>query len=100
MWWTSSTIPEEILARIQRPITTPPRWRMSVTRIGCLTLRMKLDAAGYYDDFEVNRVVEVEFNPQAKQSESGCGTGAGRVTAFASLTRLAQNKLKTAKAKR
>jgi type I restriction enzyme, R subunit len=32
-------------------------------------LRMKLDAAGHYDDFEVNRVVEVELNPKAKQSE-------------------------------
>ena len=32
-------------------------------------LRMKLDALGFYDDFEVNRVVEVEFNPKAKQSD-------------------------------
>lgn len=32
-------------------------------------LRMKLDTAGFYDDFEVNRVVEVEFNPKAKQSD-------------------------------
>jgi type I restriction enzyme R subunit len=32
-------------------------------------LRMKLDAQGYYDDFEVERVVAVEMNPQAKQSE-------------------------------
>jgi type I restriction enzyme R subunit len=32
-------------------------------------LRMKLDAAGHYDDFEVNRVVEVELNPTAKQSD-------------------------------
>lgn len=32
-------------------------------------LRSKLDAAGFYDDFEVNRVVEVEFNPKAKQSD-------------------------------
>jgi type I restriction enzyme, R subunit len=32
-------------------------------------LRMKLDAAGFYDEFEVNRVVEVEFNPKAKQSD-------------------------------
>lgn len=32
-------------------------------------LRMKLDAAGYYDDFEVNRVVEVEFNPHSRQSD-------------------------------
>lgn len=32
-------------------------------------LRMKLDAAGFYDEFEVNRVVEVEFNHHAKQSQ-------------------------------
>jgi type I restriction enzyme, R subunit len=32
-------------------------------------LRVKLDAAAFYDEFEVNRVVEVEFNPKAKQSD-------------------------------
>ena len=32
-------------------------------------LRAKLDAAGHYDDFEVYRVVQVELNPNAKQSE-------------------------------
>lgn len=32
-------------------------------------LRMKLDAAGFYDDFEVERVVTVELNPKAKQSD-------------------------------
>jgi type I restriction enzyme R subunit len=32
-------------------------------------LRAKLDSAGHYDDFEVNRVVEVELNPKAKQSD-------------------------------
>jgi len=32
-------------------------------------LRAKLDSAGYYDDFEVDRVVEVELKPTAKQSE-------------------------------
>ena len=32
-------------------------------------LRAKLDAAGHYDDFEVDRVVEVELNPNAKQSD-------------------------------
>jgi type I restriction enzyme R subunit len=32
-------------------------------------LRQKLDAAGYYDDFEVDRVVAVYLNPKAKQSE-------------------------------
>jgi type I restriction enzyme, R subunit len=32
-------------------------------------LRAKLDAAGHYDDFEIDRVVAVELNPSAKQSE-------------------------------
>jgi type I restriction enzyme R subunit len=32
-------------------------------------LRAKLDAAGYYDDFEVDRVVAVELNPAAKQGD-------------------------------
>lgn len=32
-------------------------------------LRAKLDAAGLYDDFEVERVVLVELNPSAKQSD-------------------------------
>jgi type I restriction enzyme R subunit len=32
-------------------------------------LRMKLDAAGHYDDFEVSRVVAVELDPKAKQSD-------------------------------
>ena len=32
-------------------------------------LRSKLDAAGHYDDFEVNRVVAVELKPDATQGE-------------------------------
>jgi type I restriction enzyme, R subunit len=32
-------------------------------------LRSKPDATGFYDAYEVNRVVEVEFNPKAKQSD-------------------------------
>ncbi len=32
-------------------------------------LRMKLDAAGHYDDFEVDRVVGVLMNPGSRQSE-------------------------------
>ncbi len=34
-----------------------------------LDLRMKLDASGFYDDFEVERVVGVELNPKSKQSD-------------------------------
>ncbi|WFU39011.1 type I restriction endonuclease [Bradyrhizobium sp. CB82] len=32
-------------------------------------LRAKLDASGYYDEFEVDRVVTVEMNPKAKQGD-------------------------------
>ncbi len=32
-------------------------------------LKAKLDAAGHYDDFEVERVVKVELDPNSKQSE-------------------------------
>ncbi len=32
-------------------------------------LRAKLDEAGYYDDFEVDRVVQVELNPKATHGE-------------------------------
>lgn len=32
-------------------------------------LRAKLDASGYYDEFEVNRVVDVEMNANAKQGD-------------------------------
>ena len=32
-------------------------------------LRAKLDALGYYDDFEVNRVVKVEMDPASKQGD-------------------------------
>jgi len=32
-------------------------------------LRAKLDAAGHYDDFEVDRVANVELDPKAKQSD-------------------------------
>lgn len=32
-------------------------------------LRAKLDAAGYYDDFEVDRVAAVEVNPKSRQGD-------------------------------
>ena len=41
--------------------TTDPDW--------VYNLRAKLDTAGHYDDFEVERVVAVELKPGAKQSE-------------------------------
>jgi len=61
-------------------------------------LRMKLDAAGFYDEFEVNRVVEVEFNPHAKQSELA-GALEPVVSRLLLRYKAAQDKLNIAKAK-
>jgi len=60
--------PEEVLASFKAYHTTA---ELSATTDPNLVynLRAKLDAAGHYDDFEVDRVVAVELNPNAKQSE-------------------------------
>ena len=59
---------EEVLAAFKTYHTTA---ELSATTDPNLVfnLRAKLDAAGHYDDFEVDRVVTVELNPNAKQSE-------------------------------
>jgi type I restriction enzyme R subunit len=59
---------EEVLAAFKAYHTTA---ELSTTTDPNLVynLRAKLDAAGHYDDFEVDRVVAVELNPHAKQSE-------------------------------
>jgi type I restriction enzyme R subunit len=61
-------------------------------------LRSKLDAAGFYDDFEVDRVVNVELNPHAKQSELAAALEpvASRIL---QRYKAAQEQLKTAKAR-
>ena len=61
-------------------------------------LRAKLDGAGHYDDFEVDRVVAVELNPHAKQSEliNALEPVLDRVT---KRYRAAQEALRTAQAK-
>jgi len=63
--------PEEVLASFKTYYTTA---ELSATTDPNLVfnLRAKLDAAGHYDDFEVDRVVAVELNPNAKQSELVC----------------------------
>jgi type I restriction enzyme, R subunit len=61
-------------------------------------LRMKLDAAGFYDEFEVNRVVEVEFSPKAKQSDLA-GAIEPVVARILHRYKAAQEKLKAANAK-
>ncbi len=59
---------EEVLAAFKTYYTTA---ELSATTDPNLVfnLRAKLDAAGHYDDFEVERVVAVELKPGAKQSE-------------------------------
>ena len=58
---------EEVLAAFKAYHTTA---ELSATTDPNLVfdLRSKLDAAGHYDDFEVERVVAVELDPNAKQS--------------------------------
>ena len=89
--------PEEILAAFKTYYDTAELANVSDPNL-VFDLRMKLDAAGYYDEFEVNRVVEVEFNPQAKQSELTAALEPV-VSRLLQSYKLAQNKLKTAKAK-
>ena len=59
---------EEVLAAFKAYHTTV---ELSATTDPNLVfnLRAKLDAAGHYDDFEVERVVAVELKPDAKQGE-------------------------------
>ena len=60
--------PAEVLAAFKTYHTTA---ELSATTDPNLVynLRSKLDAAGHYDDFEVDRVVAAELKPNAKQSD-------------------------------
>jgi type I restriction enzyme, R subunit len=60
--------PEEVLAAFKTYHTTA---EISATTDPNLVfnLRAKLDSAGHYDDFEVERVVTAELDPRAKQSD-------------------------------
>jgi type I restriction enzyme R subunit len=60
--------PTEVLASFKTYYTTA---ELSATTDPNLVynLRAKLDAAGHYDDFEVDRVAAVELNPNARQSD-------------------------------
>ncbi len=62
-----------------------------------LDLRQKLDSTGHYDDFEIDRVVQVELNPQSRQSDLA---GAIQPVASRLLTRYktAQEEYRNAKA--
>ena len=89
--------PDEILAAFKTYYETAELANVTDPHL-VFDLRMKLDAAGFYDEFEVNRVVAVEFNPYAKQSEL---TGALEPVVSRLLYRYkaAQEKLKAATAK-
>ena len=89
--------PEEILTAFKAYYETAELENVTDPNL-VFNLRMKLDAAGFYDEFEVNRVVEVEFSPKAKQSDL---TGALEPVVSRLLQRYksAQTKLKNAQAK-
>jgi type I restriction enzyme R subunit len=89
--------PDDILAAFKTYHTTAELENVTDPNL-VYDLRMKLDAAGFYDEFEVNRVVEVEFDPKAKQSDL---TGALEPVVSRLLHRYktAQERLKAAKAK-
>jgi type I restriction enzyme R subunit len=59
---------EEVLAAFKTYYTTAELSAPTDPNL-VFDLRAKLDSAGHYDDFEVDWVVSVELNPNAKQSE-------------------------------
>jgi len=89
--------PEDILAAFKPYYETAELANVTDPNL-VFNLRTKLDSAGFYDEFEVNRVIEVEFNPKAKQSDL---TGALEPVVSRLLQRYksAQEKLKAAKAR-
>jgi len=89
--------PEDILTAVKAYYETAELANVTDPNL-VFDLRMKLDAEGFYDEFEVNRVVEVEFNPNAKQSDL---TSALEPVVSRLLQRYkaAQDKLKAATAK-
>jgi type I restriction enzyme R subunit len=60
--------PEEILNAFKTYYTTAELSDVTDPNI-ILDLRSKLDATGYYDEHEIERVVAVELNPNARQSQ-------------------------------
>jgi len=60
--------PEEVLASFKTYYDTAELAATTDPNL-VFNLRSKLDAAGHYDDFEIERVVRVELKPGARQSE-------------------------------
>ena len=68
MCWTFVNDPAEVLLAFKAYYETAELENVTDPNL-IFNLRSKLDAAGHYDDFEVDRVVKVELNPNAKQSD-------------------------------
>jgi type I restriction enzyme R subunit len=60
--------PEEILSAFKMYYATAELANVTDPHL-VFELRAKLDSAGFYDDFEVERVVQVELNPKSRQSD-------------------------------
>ena len=56
-------------SRRSGPTTRRPSSKTSPTRTSSTTCAPSSTPPGYYDDFEVDRVAEVELNPKAKQGD-------------------------------
>jgi type I restriction enzyme R subunit len=89
--------PEEILKAFKTYYDTAELANVTDPNL-VLDLRMKLDALGFYDAFEVDRVVEVELNPKAKQSDLTAALEPV-LTRLLQRYKTAQEKQKTAQAK-
>jgi len=66
--------PEKILEAFRQYHTTAELADVSDPNV-VLDLRNKLDAAGFYDQFEVERVAKVSINPKASQGELDAAIG-------------------------
>ena len=63
-----ANVPDEILAAFQTYYETAELSGVTDPEL-IYDLRAKLDSAGHYDDFEVDRVALVELNPKATQAQ-------------------------------
>ncbi|MCK7471691.1 MAG: hypothetical protein MZU95_13645 [Desulfomicrobium escambiense] len=79
--------PEEILAAFKAVLRDRRAGGRDRPATWSSTCGAKLDAAGFYDDFEVDRVVEVEFKPERQAERPDGGAGPGGRPAAASSTR-------------
>lgn len=89
--------PEEILTAFKAYYATAELANVTDPHL-VYNLRSKLDSAGFYDEFEVNRVVEVEFNTKSKQSDLA-GALEPVVSRILQRYKIAQEKLKIARIK-